>query len=256
MPEANELDYYRYPDVSAAGDLRSALQDTFDSSGILLHAEHVESPGWVTTHAVVRADDREVYIHMLSGDRAFGLDFWTPGFRMADGLTASLREAASAISMFLAGSRLRDLSATWPYVRFGPIAEAFESNEAEAITVRWRQLLAPPPARARHLHNLHAFLVAASDEPRLRALYPFTSHLDLGFRQSVPHMQSQALAWVRPFGEDRYLIAGPDRRQLYTAGPTPMTIWGHAPVAGALGPVTARESVPLVLTAMNQDARA
>jgi len=63
--------------------------------------------------------------------------------------------------------------------------------------MRWQQLLDPPPVRARHLHNLHPFLVAVSGEPRLRALCPFTSHTDLGFRQSVPDMQSRALAWVR-----------------------------------------------------------
>lgn len=99
--------------------------------------------------------------------------------------------------MFLGGARLRHLGAAWPFVSFSPFAEAFERGEAEAITMRWQQLLDPPPVRARHLHNLHPFLVAVSGEPRLRALCPFTSHTDLGFRQSVPDMQSRALAWVR-----------------------------------------------------------
>src|SRR4051812_11781361 len=96
MPEVNGLDYSRYPDVTAAGDLRSALQNQLDSAGMPLHAQYVESPGWVLTHAVVRADDRQVYVHMTSGDRAFGLDFWTPGFHIAHGLTAELRDAAAA----------------------------------------------------------------------------------------------------------------------------------------------------------------
>ncbi|GLW34521.1 DUF6193 family natural product biosynthesis protein [Actinoplanes regularis] len=246
MPETYELDHSRYPDVTAAGDLRGALQDTFDSTGIPLRAQHVESPGWVTTHAVVRVDDREAYIHLVAGDRAFGLSFWLQDFQMAGGRTANLREAASAIALFLAGTGLRDLSASRPFVRFGPVAEAFERGAAEAIAARWRQLLDAPPARARHLHRLQAFLVAAADEPRLRALYPFTSHHDLGFRQSVPSSRSRALAWVRPYGEDRYLISGPDRRLLHTAGS----------LAGALGPATARESVPLVLAAMTREARA
>lgn len=256
MPEANGLDYSRYPDVATAGDLRSALQNEFDSAGMPLHAQHVESPGWVLTHAVVRADDRHVNIRMTSGDRAFGLDFWTPGFQMARSRTADLRDAAAAISMFLDGARLRRLGAAWPFVTFGPLAEAFERGEAEAIAFRWQRLLEPPPPRARHLHGLRDFLVAASGEPRLRALDVFTSHWDLGFRQSVRDGQSRALAWVRPFGEGRYLIAGADRRQLYTAGPMRRTVWGTDPVPGALGPAPARESVALVLTAMDRNVQA
>ncbi|RKR86678.1 hypothetical protein BDK92_0930 [Micromonospora pisi] len=250
------LDYSHYPDVTAAGDLRSALQHEFDSTGMLLRAQHVESPGWVLTHAVVRAGDRHVSVHMTSGDRAFGLDFWTPGFQMAHGHTADLRDAAAAISMFLDGARLRQLGATWPFVSFGPFAEAFERGEAEAIAFRWQRLLDPPPPRARHLYGLHDFLVAASGEPRLRALYVFTSHYDLGFRRSVPNGQSRALAWVRPLGEGRYLIAGADRRQLYPDGPMGRTGWDTDSVAGVLGPAPAQESVALVLTAMDRDVQA
>ena len=84
MPEMDGLDYSNYPDVTAAGDLRCALQGTLDSIGTPLYAQHVEAPGWVLTHAVVSVDDRKAYIHMVSGDRSFGLDFldaWLPDGR-------------------------------------------------------------------------------------------------------------------------------------------------------------------------------
>ncbi|MEU8663939.1 DUF6193 family natural product biosynthesis protein [Actinoplanes philippinensis] len=129
-------------------------------------------------------------------------------------------------------------------------------DEAEVIGERWRRLLDVPPDRARYLHDLHDFLVAAADEPRLRVLCPFTSHLDLGFRRSVAESPNRALAWVRPFGPGRYLIAGPDRRQLHTPGPEPVTTWGTPPVPGALGPAPARESVALVLTVLDRDRTA
>ncbi|GIE77302.1 hypothetical protein Aph02nite_32520 [Actinoplanes philippinensis] len=126
-------------------------------------------------------------------------------------------------------------------------------DEAEMIGERWRRLLDVPPGRAPHLHDLHDFLTAAAAEPRLRALCPFTSHQDLGFRRSVAETPSRALAWVRPFGEGRYLIAGPDRRGLHTPGPQPVTLWGTPPVPGALGPAPARESVALVLAVLDRD---
>ncbi len=59
---------------------------------------------------------------------------------------------------------------------FGGFAEAFECGEPEAIAYRWRQYLQLPSARARHMLELRDFLAAASGEPRLRALLPFTSH--------------------------------------------------------------------------------
>lgn len=130
-------------------------------------------------------------------------------------------------------------------------AAAFERDEVE---LRWQQYLEPPPARAQYMRNLFAFLVAASEEPRLRALFPHTSHQDLGFRRSVCGTANQALAWVRPFGEDRYLIAGPDRRQLFSAAGR--TMRNEEPVAGALGPAPARESVVLVLAALDRDVPA
>jgi hypothetical protein len=71
MPESNKPDYSRYPEVAAVGGLRTPLQETFDTTGMPLTAQHVESPGWLSTHAVVRAADRQVYVHMRPGDRAF-----------------------------------------------------------------------------------------------------------------------------------------------------------------------------------------
>lgn len=256
MPEANSLDYSRYPDVAAAGDLRKALQDTFDSVGIPMTAQHMEAPGWVLTHAVVHAADRQVHVHMTSGGRAFALDLGVPGFQMAHGRTADLREVAAAIATFLNGATLRQLGAAWPFVTFSPFAAAFERGEPDAIAYRWQQLLDPTTARTRQLPDLRDFLVAAIGEPRLHALYPFTSHYDLGFRRSVLHTQSQALAWVRPLGEGRYLIAGQDRRQLHTTGPIPKTIWDTDPIPGALGPAPAQESIALVLQVIDRDLQA
>jgi hypothetical protein len=253
MP-SSQLDYSLYPDVTAAGDLRTALQHTFDILGLRLEARHVSSPGWVFTAAFARAGDRDANVHLTAGQRMFAVDLWSPGFRMAHGSAPDLAHVAAAAGMFLDGAGLRQLRSAWPFVKHGELAEALERGEPEAIACRWRRMLTGPPLRDRR-GELHDFLVAAADEPRLRMLYPFTSHFDLGFRGSVRDGQSPALAWVRPFGDSRYLIAGPDRRQLYMPGPVRRTLWDREPVPGALGPATAQESVALVLTAMDRAAQ-
>ena len=245
-----------YPDVAVAGDLRTALQNTFDAAGVPLRALHVSSPGWLRVGAEARAGDRHVDVVMAKDGRVFLLRFWMRGMRMASGSTDDLDDTAAAISMFLSGVGVRQLGVSWPFVSFGGFAEAFAHGEHEAITYRWRQYLDSPPARARYMLDLRDFLTAALGEPRLRALFPFTSHQDLGFRRSVCDMPSPALAWVRPFGEGQYLIAGADRRQLYTAGPVRRTIWGGEPVPGALGPAGAQDSVALVLVGLDREPQA
>lgn len=243
-------DLVHYPDVAAAGDLRAALQNTFETAGVPLRALHVSSPGWRRAGAEVRAGDRHVDVVLALNERVFTLQFWMRGVLMARGSTHDLTDAAGAIAMFLSGTGVRQFGASWPFASVSGFAEAFERGEPDAIDYRWGQYLDGPPAR--HMLGLRDFLAAAAGEPRLRALFPFTSHQDLGFRRAVRETQSRALAWVRPFGDGQYLIADADRRQLYTAGPVRKTIWDGEPVPGALGPAGAQDSVALVLIALDR----
>ncbi|MFC4069230.1 DUF6193 family natural product biosynthesis protein [Actinoplanes subglobosus] len=243
-----------HPDATAAGDVRVALQNAFDTLGVPLEALHSSSPGWARTHARAVAGDREAQVHMSPGARAFSIGFWTSGFNLAAGSTPDLAQAAAAISMFLNGAGLRQIHEAWPFMTYSDFAEALERSEADAIDFWWRRFLTrprPPDRRG----DLHDFLVEAEAEPRLRALFPFTSHADLGLRRLVRSTPNTALAWVRPLGDGRYLIAGPDRRQLYTPGPTPKNIWGEDPEPGALGPAAARESVALTLAVMDNSTQ-
>jgi hypothetical protein len=241
-----QWDNFPYPDVVSAGSLRNALQNTFDGLGLRRQAAHVPAPGWFRTDAVVENGDRHANVHLTPGERTFAVDFWTSGMQMASGSASDLAHVAAAVDVFLGGADLRRLHAVWPFVEYHGLAEAFERGQPEAIDYIWRRMLTDPPR-----HGLHDFLLAAADEPRLRALFPFTSHFDLGFRRFVRSPENPVLAWVRPCGDGHYLIAGPDRRQLYTPGPTRRTMWNEEPVPGALGPAAARESVALVLTALD-----
>jgi Family of unknown function (DUF6193) len=243
-----------YPDVAAVGDLRTALQAAFGAADLPHCALHVPSPGWLRVAAKVRADDRHANVLMATNERLFLLDFWMRGVRMATGKTNDLHATAAAISTFLSGVGVRQFAAACAFVKSSAFAEAFERGEAEAIAHRWQQYRETPPARARHMQKLHEFLTNAAHEPQMRALFPFTSHQDLGLRRSVTGTNEQALAWVRPFGPGRSLIAGPDRRQLYSPGPLRTDLWGEDPVPGALGPADAKHSVALVLTVIEHHA--
>ncbi|MBO3743188.1 DUF6193 family natural product biosynthesis protein [Actinoplanes flavus] len=230
-------DPLHYPDIVAAGDLRTALQARFEESGVPLRAEVPSSPGWIRVGARVETGDRQVTVLMAVDDRAFLLDFWMRGVAMARGRTADLGEVAAGIGTFLSGAAVAVLGATHGFVTYGEFAEAFERGEPEAIALTWRRFLAKDGTAPPHRRGLDGFLRAAAEEPRLRALYPFTSHWDFGLRPGVADAASRAVAWVRPVG-DRYLVAGRDRGDLDRIA----------------DPVGAHDAVALVLAALDRGA--
>ncbi|MFI5843709.1 DUF6193 family natural product biosynthesis protein [Catenuloplanes sp. NPDC051500] len=252
MPDETRPAFPLYPDISAFGDLRTALQTTFDDAGQSWHVQLPASPGWAHTGAELHAVDRSVIVLMARDERALLIMCSMRHVQIARGNTTELRAAADAVSLFLAGAPLRQFGKACPFIRFSSFAEAYEHSEADAIEHRWRQYLDTASPHPRRVNELHDFLAAAAHVPQLRALFPFTSHLDLGFRRSVTHRHGPALAWVRPFGNGTYLVAGTDRRQLYTPGPDPRTLWNEKPTPGAKGPATAQDAVALMLAALDQ----
>jgi uncharacterized protein DUF6193 len=237
-------DHFLYPDVAAAGDLRALLQRAFDATGTPVRVRHEPTPGW----AGVEAGDRSASVSTATSSRAFLIRMWMRGVQMAHGSTGTPDRAAAAIGLFLSGVPVRHVAATWPFITFTGFAEAFERGEQHAIAYRWQEYLDVSSTRSLALLNLHAFLLAAATEPRLRALFPFTSHADLGFRRRVSDPAELSVAWVRPHGEGRYLVTGPHRDRLGRPGPIRTPDLG--PVPGALGPADPQASVALVLQAM------
>jgi len=197
---------YHYPDIAAAGDLATALRSRLAGYG-------TRSVSW--SGAEVHAGDRFASVVMAEHERAFLVQMWMRGVQMARGETPDLDDVAGAVRLFLAGAPVRRLASAWPFTRFDGFAEAYEQSEHAAINYRWRQYLDISSTTSLSLLDLHAFLLVASGEPRLRALFPFVSHLDLGFRRSVSGSPDDALAWIRPHGDGRYLVTT-DRRRLDT----------------------------------------
>lgn len=91
---------------------------------------------------------------------------------MATGLVTELRAAAGAAVRWQAGAGLRELQAAWSFVRYGALAEAYERGNP--VEVRWREY-----RRMTAWHLDHDLVEAAYAEPRIRVLFPHTSHTSL-----------------------------------------------------------------------------
>ena len=247
MPEGPDPSLY--PDIIAAGDLRTALQNLFDAAGVALTVEHPGSPGWRHVGAVVRGDDGHALVTGALYERSFMLECYRRGVVMARGSTADLAETATAIATYCSGAPVRDLLAACPYLESTGFAEAFERGEAEAIEYTWRRCTTPPWSRRPPWAGLQDFLVAAAKEPRLRALFPFTSHEFLGLRPSPRRdVHTPSVAWARPVGDGRYLVSSDDDSRALAL--VDLRAGTGEPVPGILGPASAREAVALVLEVM------
>jgi hypothetical protein len=203
-----------YPDIAGAGSLQNALQAAFDRAGHRLAALPERAPGWRYVGARIENPHRNTNIVMGARERAFVTEFWSAGICMAHGHTADLPAVASATHLWQTGSRVRELNAAWPFVRFDALAEAHERGEAAKYT--W-QSYHDNPQQAPHLVRLHTFIARAVREPRLCMLLPFTSMETLGFSRTAGYPHSGGYPWVKPVGEDCYLVMGPDGRELGTA---------------------------------------
>jgi hypothetical protein len=95
------------------------------------------------------------------------------------------------------------------------LAAARLRGPAEAVAIRWQQLLlvwrwhcerhqAIYPSRA--YPDLAALIEAAGAEPKLRQLYPFTSHFRLCFSSHTSHPWSVRAPSIEPLRDDRFRV--------------------------------------------------
>lgn len=203
-----------YPDIAAAGSLHHALQTAFDQAGHRLTALPERPPGWRYVGARVEDVQRTSSVIMGIQKRVFIAEFWSTRVCMARGSTDDLVAIAGALHLWHSGVRVRELNTAWPFVHFDGLAEAHERGEAAEYT--WQEYH-DNPRDAAHLARLHAFIALAIQEPRLRALLPFTSMGTLGFAQTPTGPNRETYPRVTPADENSYQVTGASGRDLGTA---------------------------------------
>ncbi|QIS11556.1 DUF6193 family natural product biosynthesis protein [Nocardia arthritidis] len=188
-----------YPEVAVAGSLDLVLQAELRRVGFDLAVVPSESPGWRYVGATVRNDRRYVSILLAIKERWFSLQFWERGVMMASGGTVELDAAAGAVGLWQSGATLRDLRNGWSFVRYSELAEAYEHGDPVAVT--WKSY-----RRTRASHIDHDLIEAAYAQPRLRVLFPFTSHESLRLSRCTRFPYSRDLPVIWPLKDGRYRV--------------------------------------------------
>ncbi|MGW3040153.1 DUF6193 family natural product biosynthesis protein [Kitasatospora sp. NPDC001159] len=170
-----------YPDLGAAGSLAAALERTAAELAVDLT---VVPGNWGDTSAGIAAtvpERKPLDVYIGSRERWFGVTGWSRGVRMIEGGTTDLRDVVRAGVAWGSGKSLRELCEQLPFLEFTELAEAHERGPAAAVEAQWRRIW-EEAADEPEFTEFGLLVEAAHAEPRLRQLYPFSSHWTLGFR--------------------------------------------------------------------------
>ncbi|MEV4743588.1 DUF6193 family natural product biosynthesis protein [Streptomyces sp. NPDC049555] len=215
-PKATPIDPHHYPDLVAAGSLAAALALAADAQGLDLGPVLSDDADPLRTAGVTSTlPDREpCWIFIGSESRWFNINGSFQGVQLLSGSTSDLKELARAAAGWRNGARLRTIQKVAPFIEVTELAEAHERGPAEAVTVQWRLLLMDLRQEAHRVslaRQTLALAEVASAEPRLRQLYPFTSHWSLHFTTCTGFPYSWDVPFVDPLRDGRYRVSGPSR---------------------------------------------
>ncbi|MGW1105725.1 DUF6193 family natural product biosynthesis protein [Streptomyces sp. NPDC002540] len=107
---------------------------------------------------------------------------------------------AEAAAAWHEGVALTELHAEAPFLEISALAAAHERGPGHAVAEKWRRCLEPDPYEDLEM------IRAARAEPRLRALFPFTSHGTLMFSRCTGWPFSSDVSAIRPLADGRYAV--------------------------------------------------
>lgn len=173
-----------YPDIAAAGSLGSALRAAAAGLGIDLEVQVTASSPLM--HAVVPSTQPHRAPMIVSGWSYEPQ--WSVSCREADGLpllhgvTRDLGEIARLGQAWRAGVPLSGIAAVAPFVRPSGRFEVPDRDPSRVIASEWQHMLTD--AAEAEWPEYRSLVTAAYAEPRLQALYPYTSHYTMRFSPS------------------------------------------------------------------------
>jgi hypothetical protein len=183
-----------YPDVSRAG-LSVALQAELDAIGSHVQVSWPLAPRAYWSRAAHK--ERIAQVSSAAEERAFEVSLSAEGVTYLDGWTAELSEIAATLDAWFVDPRPGgdEMAKRFPFLVYDAYARVYELGGA--IEYAWLQLLERDDLPADALHRL---IELASEEPKLRRLFPFTSFDLLCFSRWVGWPFSDDLPYAAPRG--------------------------------------------------------
>ncbi|MES2790541.1 MAG: DUF6193 family natural product biosynthesis protein [Planctomycetota bacterium] len=188
-----------YPDLVSAGGLAPAFQQSLDRMGATLN---VIGLGKSEFSVYVRVDlgTRSAHLTVAIHERLFLFDLWRDGVWFGTGLTPDLGEVAFIAKRWVQESCSVNDIEQMPLVRLTEGAKVFD--EGREVEARWNSFLT-----GKYRDNEYSeFISLASQQPALRMLFPYTSHITVCFSRCTGYPYSNDCPHVTPIGQGQFEV--------------------------------------------------
>ncbi|MGW1724464.1 hypothetical protein ACWCQK_16200 [Streptomyces sp. NPDC002306] len=136
---------------------------------------------------------------MITGNDAYALSFVRDGWGWAHGATQDKRLVAEAARAWLAGTRLEEMAARWPFVNYSELQLAYERGDE--LETQWRIVRRDGAELYRDVVEL------AAENPVVRGFFPGVGHNLLFMRHAFTHDIVASVVFHRP-GKFRLHVPG------------------------------------------------
>ncbi|KAB1153338.1 hypothetical protein F6X68_14500 [Micromonospora sp. AMSO12t] len=197
-----------YPEVAAEGSLAAALRAIAVEQGLSVPVPVTESSSLYGTLVPTTVPHREE----LKVSASYVERRWfitgcerDQGLALIQGDTLDLAQVARAAQAWHDGTPLTDIPQAASFVELTGRFEVPDRDPTRLVESEWRHLL--KEAAEVSWPEYHALIEAAYAEPRLRQLYPFTSHWSLRFSTKTrPNLSGDVLVCLHPRRDKDYSV--------------------------------------------------
>ncbi|MEV6163284.1 DUF6193 family natural product biosynthesis protein [Streptomyces sp. NPDC052052] len=195
-----------YPDVAAHGSLAAALQAAAADQGMSLPLAVTPSdPLRHATFTSVVPHRHASYIAARHHERSWSIGGSSNNRTMICGNTKDIRALPHVIRGWAEGASLDEIRQAATFDLLTGRFEVPDNNPVDVIASEWQWLL--KDADHTDWPQYQALIQSAHAEPKLRRLYPFTSHWALSFSNTPDYPFSPSFVSINsPVGTGDYTI--------------------------------------------------
>lgn len=192
-----------YPDLVEQRGLSQAMTALANEGGFDLG--EISTPAGAGSYTSVEIESTRGVVRVLLGvdSRWFSITIADPNHTWAYGGSPDLVDVVRVADSWRKGIGVQDLRERFPFLDLDDLALAYESGDP--IAMQWTRLL-----RDRELSKIHSLLVAAYSNGRLRALFPYVSHLTLLRMMRDPKNRAAGEIWITQ-GSGEFWVEDPGK---------------------------------------------
>ena len=190
-----------YPEVAQKGSLAAALQALAAGQGMSLTMDvTVSNPLRHATAPSVLSHREALRVSAWVFERRWRVCGFANNGIVVSGVTDDVNDVPAIVHAWAQGATLDEIDRAAGFDVLTGRFEVPDGNAADVIASEWQYML--KEARQADWAEYQALVEAAYAEPKLRELYPYTSHWALGFSETLHPFTPSVVTLVASRGGD------------------------------------------------------